>query len=145
MQHCGPASAVHACWVQQQTHRPGRTPTPSPRAASQSCGPHPGTAPCQLRSLKRGWLQRDLQKINRVYSFKGCRHRHFIVRANYQWKIITADGLRVTDFSYALHLGGTDDETRELSQKGKTSPSKRTLQSRWGPSKSADDRVERVR
>ena len=83
-------------------------------------------------------LQSDLQKINRVYSFKGCRHRHFIVQANYQWKIITTDGFRVTDFSYALHLSGTDDETRELSQKGKTSFSKRTLRSRWGPSKAAD-------
>lgn len=90
------------------------------------------------RKWGRGELQRDLQKINRVYSFKGCRHRHFIVQANYQWKIITTDGFRVTDFSYALHLSGTDDETRELSQKGKTSFSKRTLQSRWGPSKAAD-------
>lgn len=82
--------------------------------------------------------QLDLQKINRVYSFKGSRHRLFIVQANYQRKIITTDGSGVTDFSYALHLCGTDDEMRELSQKGKTSCSKRTLQSRWGPSKAAD-------
>lgn len=83
-------------------------------------------------------VEQDLQKINRVYSFKGYRHRHFIVQANYQWKIITTDGFRVTDFSYALHLCTTDDEMRELSQKGKTSFSKRTLYSRWGPSKAAD-------
>lgn len=46
--------------------------------------------------------EQDLQKINRVYSFKGCRHRHLIVQANYQWKIITPDGFGVSDFSYSL-------------------------------------------
>lgn len=46
--------------------------------------------------------QLELQKINRVYSFKGSRHRLFIVQANYQRKIITTDGSGVTDFSYAL-------------------------------------------
>lgn len=50
----------------------------------------------------RGAWQLTLQKINRVYSFKGSRHRLFIVQANYQWKIITADGSGVTDFSCAL-------------------------------------------
>lgn len=44
----------------------------------------------------------ELQRINRVYSLKGSRHRLSIVQANYQWEIITADGSGVTDFSYTL-------------------------------------------
>lgn len=122
-------------------------------AQSQRCHLHTSSTSYELeRKMKQkkiqnktnkkkkqgGRVEQDLQKINRVYSFKGYRHRHFIVQANYQWKIITTDGFRVTDFSYALHLCTTDDEMRELSRKGKTSFSKRTLYSRWGPSKAAD-------
>ena len=65
-----------------------------------------------------GAWQIELQKINRVHSFKGSRHRLFIVPANYQRKIITADGSGVTDFSYT-RLWAEQMKKRELSHKAK--------------------------
>lgn len=47
------------------------------------------------RKTEREGKKKALLKINRASRFKGKgRHRHSIVRANYQKKIITTDGLR---------------------------------------------------